>query len=93
HEARFYMAQSAEAMLEAGKRLIIIKENEPHGEFEKIVRERLGIPERTAQRMMQASLKYMSPTLAAKASSLALLGKTKLFELMLEDDEDLAELA
>ena len=32
HETRFYMAQSAEAMLEAGKRLIILKENEPHGE-------------------------------------------------------------
>ncbi|EEV5586337.1 DUF3102 domain-containing protein, partial [Escherichia coli] len=27
HEARFYMAQSAEAMLEAGKRLILLKEN------------------------------------------------------------------
>ncbi|EMB5332155.1 DUF3102 domain-containing protein [Salmonella enterica] len=93
HETRFYMAQSAEAMLEAGKRLIILKENEPHGDFEAIIRNDLGIPERTAQRMMQASLKYLSPKLESKAPALALLGKTKLFELITEDDEDLAELA
>ncbi|KHS67322.1 phage protein [Pectobacterium brasiliense] len=93
HEARFYMAQSAEAMLEAGKRLTILKECEPHGEFEIIVREELGIPERTAQRLMQASIKFMNPQLQAKAPTLALLGKSKLFELMTEDDESLAELA
>jgi hypothetical protein len=93
HEARFYMAQSAEAMLEAGKRLIIIKENEPHGEFTNIVTTRLGLNERTAQLMMKASLKYLSPTLEGKTKSISVLGKTKLFELMTEDDEDLAELA
>ena len=80
HEARFYMAQSAEAMLEAGKRLIILKENEPHGDFVGIVEEQLGLHVRAAQRMMKASLKY-------------LLGKAKLFELVAEDDDDLAELA
>ncbi|PAV03356.1 hypothetical protein CBG25_08090 [Arsenophonus sp. ENCA] len=93
HEARFYMAQSAEAMLEAGKRLIILKENEPYGEFMRIVEENLGLPYRTAARMMQVSIKYLSPALQAKLPSLAALGKTKLFELMTEDDEDLAELA
>ncbi|MBG6240421.1 MAG: DUF3102 domain-containing protein [Candidatus Symbiopectobacterium sp. Clec_Harlan] len=93
HEARFYMAQSAEAMLEAGKRLIIIKENEPHGEFTNIVTTRLGLNERTAQLMMKASLKYLSPTLEGKTKSISVLGKTKLFELMTEDDEDLVALA
>lgn len=93
NEARFYMAQSAEALLEAGKRLILLKENEPHGEFEGVVREQLGLPARTAQRMMVASLKYLSPALQAKAPALALLGKTKLFELMTEGDEELAALA
>ncbi|MGL9774168.1 MAG: DUF3102 domain-containing protein, partial [Sodalis sp. (in: enterobacteria)] len=48
HEARFYMAQSAEAMLEVGKRLIILKENEPHGDFMKIVEGNLGLSYRTA---------------------------------------------
>ncbi|EIC0888424.1 DUF3102 domain-containing protein [Salmonella enterica subsp. enterica serovar Mikawasima] len=93
NETKFYMAQSTEAMLEVGKRLTILKECEPHGEFENIVRNSLGIPERTAQRIMQAALKFLSPTLEAKAPALALLGKTKLFELMTEDDEELAELA
>ncbi|EIF7518049.1 DUF3102 domain-containing protein [Salmonella enterica] len=93
HEARFYMAQSAEAMLEAGKRLVILKENEAHGDFIEIVESQLGLHERAAQRMMKASLKYMSPKLESKATTLSLLGKSKLFELMTEDDEDLAELA
>ena len=93
NEARFYMAQSAEAMLEAGKRLIVLKENEPHGEFEQIVTEQLGLPERTARRMMQAALKFSSPQLESKRPTLAVLGKAKLFELIAEDDEDLASLA
>ncbi|ENU8997865.1 DUF3102 domain-containing protein [Salmonella enterica] len=93
HETRFYMAQSAEAMLEAGKRLVILKENEPHGDFIDIVESQLSLSKRTAQVMMQASLKYLSPKLEPKAPALALLGKTKLFELMTEDDEDLVELA
>ncbi|EEM6320279.1 DUF3102 domain-containing protein [Salmonella enterica] len=93
HETRFYMAQSAEAMLEAGKRLVILKENEAHGDFIEIVESQLGLHERAAQRMMKASLKYMSPKLESKATTLSLLGKSKLFELMTEDDEELAELA
>lgn len=93
HEAKFYMAQSAEAMLEAGKRLLILKENEAHGEFVEIVEEGLGLHVRAAQRMMKASLKYLSPALERKATTLSHLGKAKLFELVSEDDEDLAELA
>lgn len=93
HETRFYMSQSAEAMLEAGKRLVILKENEPHGEFIEIVEGQLSLSKRTAQVMMQASLKYLSPKLESKAQALALLGKTKLFELMTEADEELTALA
>ena len=43
--------------------------------------------------MMQASFKYLSPNLESQAPALALLGKTKLFELITEDDEELAGLA
>lgn len=92
-EARFFMAQSAEAMLEAGKRLIMIKEHEPHGEFVGIVQEELGINERTARLMMQAAVKYMSPKLESKRQTFAVLGKSKLFELLAEDDDELAALA
>lgn len=93
HEARFYMDQSAEAMLEAGKRLLILKENEPHGEFQSIARDELNLEPRIAQKMAQAALKYLSPQLAPNAKALSHLGRTKLYELMLEDDEELAELA
>ncbi|RRW38491.1 DUF3102 domain-containing protein [Ectopseudomonas oleovorans] len=94
-EARFYMGAAAEAMLEAGKRLIQLKENEGHGDFIAICEERLGIQERAAQRMMCAAAKFLqsSPQLAVAASRLAMLGKTKLYDLMLEDDEELTALA
>lgn len=93
HEAQFYMTQSAEAMLEAGKRLIVLKEHEPHGEFTAIVEGQLGMAYRTAHRMMEAAVKYTAPKLQSKLPALAVLGKTKLFELMTEADDDLAALA
>lgn len=93
-ETRFFMGEAAEAMLEAGKRLVLLKEHEQHGEFTRIVEDQLGIPVRTAQQMMQASIKYLStPTLAGKAQTFALLGKSKMFELMTLDDDSLVELS
>lgn len=93
-EACFYMAQSAEAMLEAGKRLILLKENEDHGTFSAIVEEKMGIQPRVARKMMQAAVKYLSnPALAAKTPKLSLLGKSKLYEMMVMDDDDLIQLS
>jgi hypothetical protein len=92
-EARFFMGAAAEAMLELGKRLVQIKENEPHGDFVEIVEHRLGIGMRSAQRAMSAAVKYLSPALGAKATTFALLGKAKLLDLVSESDEDLEELA
>ncbi|WP_051299249.1 DUF3102 domain-containing protein [Marinobacterium litorale] len=91
-EFRFYMAQGAEAMFEMGKRLILLKENEPHGEFTEIVENQFGMSPRTVRVMMQATIKYSSPKLEPKRQALAVLGKTKLFELMVADDEELVEL-
>ncbi|EDL0765657.1 DUF3102 domain-containing protein [Salmonella enterica subsp. enterica serovar Muenchen] len=93
NEARFYMAQSAEAMLEAGKRLVILKENEPYGEFQAIAQNELGLDDRIARKMAQAAVKFLSPKLGDKRKTFSDLGRSKLYELMLEDDEDLAELA
>ncbi|EAR2441482.1 DUF3102 domain-containing protein [Salmonella enterica subsp. enterica serovar Sandiego] len=93
NEARFYMAQSAEAMLEAGKRLVILKENEPYGEFQAIAQNELGLDDRIARKMAQAAVKFLSPKLEDKRKTFSDLGRSKLYELMLEDDEDLAELA
>lgn len=92
-ETQFFMSQSAEAFLQAGKRLLLIREFEPHGEFTNIIQQRLGIELRTAQRMMSAAAKYLSPSLAANATTLSLLGKSKMLDLMSESDDDLVELA
>ncbi|EOZ4487315.1 DUF3102 domain-containing protein [Salmonella enterica subsp. diarizonae] len=93
HEAKFYMDQSTKAMLEAGKRLLILKENEPYGDFQAITRDELNLEPRIAQKMAQAALKFLSPQLEANAKTFSHLGRSKLYELMLEDDEELAELA
>jgi hypothetical protein len=93
NEARFYMVQSAEAMLEAGRRLVVLKENEPHGEFITIVEGQLGLALRTAQLIMKAAVKFLSPQLQANAQTFAHLGKAKLFELIAEDDEELLALS
>ena len=87
-ETKFFLQHSATAMLEAGKRLILIKEHEPHGEFLNTL-EAIGIAERAARKMMQAAYKFCGPNQAKFAA----LGKSKLLELMVEDDEDLAALA
>jgi hypothetical protein len=93
-ECRFYMGQSAEAMLEAGKRLVQIKENEPHGEWTRICEENLGLAARTARTMMQAAVRFLGPDLASKrpAPAVLALGRTKLIELLTQPDDVIEEL-
>ncbi|MGL4674941.1 MAG: DUF3102 domain-containing protein [Wohlfahrtiimonas sp.] len=91
-ETQIFMTQSATAMFEAGKRLVLLKEHEPHGDFINIIEGDLGLSRRTAQVMMQASIRYMSIG-ESKAQALALLGRTKLLELMTQESEDLESLA
>ena len=86
-------AQLTENMLEFGKVLIVIKEHEPHGEFLNILEKDFDLTPRSAQRLMKAAAKFLSPRLQSNATALSHLGKTKLLELMSEDDDDLAELA
>ena len=88
NETKFYLQNAANSMLEAGNRLILLKEHEPHGEFIEAL-EQIGIVPRAAQRMMQAAIKFSGPS----ARALAHLGKTKLLELMVEDDQELESLA
>lgn len=92
NETKFYMSQSAEAMLEAGKRLVLLKEHEEHGNFIKILDQELGLPPRTAQAMMQASVKFLKLE-DSKRQTFADLGRSKLFALMSQDDEKLEALA
>jgi hypothetical protein len=67
-EIRFYQHRTVEAMLELGKRLLILKEVSPHGEFERRA-ELLGFAMSSAQSFMNAARKVSkSPTVGLLAS-------------------------
>lgn len=87
---QFYMRQSAEAMLEAGKLLIQMKENEEHGNWLSLLSE-LGIDETLSKRLRKAAVKFSNSASTHHLISAA-GNKSKLFELMILDDEDIAEL-
>lgn len=89
-EIRFYQRRTVEACLELGKRLLLLKEMTPHGEFKQRL-ELLSFSYRSAARFMQAALK------ASKSATVALLAKQadhsgKFLELITLDDEELTEL-
>lgn len=89
-EIRFYQQRTVEACLEMGKRLLILREMCPHGEFTNRL-EMLGFNQRTAQRFMQAVLKF------SNASATTLLQKvdsqSKLLELITLDDDQIEALS
>ena len=91
-EIRFYQQRTAEACIEMGKRLLILKEICPHGEFANRI-EMLGFQPRMAQKFMQAVLKITQSN-ANSNSLLAAAGtQTKLLELVTLDDDDLEALS
>ena len=90
-EIRFYQRRTVEACLELGKRLLVLRELTPHGEFEQRL-DLLGFADRTARRFMQAAVK------TAKSANLAVLsGQVKsmsaFLELVTYDDDVLESLA
>jgi len=89
-EIRFYQRRTVEAILETGKRLLLLKEMTPHGEFAARA-ELLGFSDRTARRFMQAALK------TAKSAKLAVLSTqikngSAFLELVTHDDDELQAL-
>ncbi|UZR27460.1 hypothetical protein [Methylococcus mesophilus] len=88
-EIRFLLNQSAEAMLEAGRRLIQIKDREPRGEFMDAV-QKIGIDQFVASKLIRAARKFSN--LRSNANLMA-LGKTKLIELAVLDEDEIDELA
>lgn len=90
-EIRFYQRRTVEAILETGKRLLVLKEMTPHGEFQQRV-EMLGFTDRTARRFMQAAAK------TAKSANLAVLSTqvkngSAFLELVTHDDDTLKSIA
>lgn len=70
-----------------GAGLLLLKEQCPHGEFMERC-ERLGVIDRMARKLMRSALKFSNrPT----SADLAKLGKSKLFELLVLDDEETEE--
>lgn len=88
NEIRFYQRRTVEACLELGKRLLLLKEITPHGEFAGRI-ESLGFARTSAFRFMQAASK------TAKSSKLELLsGQIKSVSAFLElvtTDDDVLE--
>ena len=90
-EIRFYQKQTVMALLETGKRLLILKQLTAHGEFQQRV-DLLGFNYRTAQRFMAAASK------TAKSDTVSLLStqvkSCKAFlELITHDDDVIDALA
>ena len=88
-EIRFYQRRTVEACIELGKRLLVLKELTPHGEFEKRV-DLLGFTKFTAWRFMSAAAK------TAKSLNLQLLSTqvksmSAFLELVTHDDDTLEE--
>jgi len=87
---RFYQQRTAEACLELGKRLVLLKEASLHGEFKPRL-ELLGIEYAAANRFMAVATKF------SKVATLQLLkganNRAKLLELLVLDNEEVAELA
>ena len=90
---RLKFREAQEAFFEFGRVLVVLKEHMPHGKFQETVKSEFGISPESARKMIQATVKFCSPQLLKAQPKLLTLGKSKLFELMTEDDEDLQELA
>ncbi|WP_443092543.1 DUF3102 domain-containing protein [Basfia succiniciproducens] len=82
-----------ESMLEFGRVLIILKEHMVHGKFQETLEHEFDVTPRAAQKFMQATLKFCGEGLQNTTPKLVQLGKSKLLELVTQDDDDLKELA
>ena len=85
------MRRSVEACLEVGRGLSALKAACPHGSFMARL-DVLGIESRVAQRFMQSAVKFSNAALTTHLTK-AIGNQTKLFEMLVLDDEEIEELA
>ena len=88
-EVGHHLGQGVLAMLEAGKRLILLKEHETHGAWMPLL-ERIGIGQSVASKMMMAARKFLAGPNSELVPNLD--SPTKVYELAMLDDDDLEEL-
>lgn len=89
-KTREALERGARAMVDAGRYLVTIKELVEHGEWLKSL-ERIGLPPRGAQRLMQASVKFLASPGSQKVLE-ATGNKAKALELLILDDDELEQL-
>lgn len=87
---RFYQQRTAEACIELGKRLLLLKETCSHGDFKPRL-ELLGIEYTAAKRFMAVAAKFSKGATSHLLKVAASQGKV--IELLVLDDEEVAELA
>ena len=93
-EARAHIESSAMSMLEAGKRLALLRAKEEHGEFLKCLK-RIGVPQSTAYMMINAADKFLDDRGRSKFEinpnfrTFGNLGVSKIYELATLDVEDI----
>ena len=87
------MRKTVEGMFELGCALIVLKEHTEHGRFLGIAKEQFGIGKNEAARLMAATQRFATPQMQKAAPKLMDLGKSKLLELLVEEDVTLIGLA
>lgn len=83
------MRRSVEACLEVGRGLVVLKEACQRGQFMARL-DVLGIEQRVANRFMQSAMKFSKWTSTSTLESIG--SQTKLFEMLVLDDEQIEEL-
>ncbi|MBQ5174095.1 hypothetical protein C6378_01595 [Acinetobacter pittii] len=91
-EIRFYQRRSVEDVLELGKRLLLLKEMTPHGEFSNRI-QLLGFSVRLSQKFMQAARKFCKSENFSHLKNLTSINQGKFLELVVLDDDEIQELA
>lgn len=90
---RHAVRQTLEGMFELGRALIVLKEHTEYGRFESIVKEQFGLGKAETSRLMNATKRFATPQMQKAAPKLMDLGKSKLLELLVEEDVTLVGLA
>ena len=85
--------QTMEGMFELGRALIVLKEHTEHGRFMEIVKSQFGLGIAETSRLMSATRRFATPQMQKALPKLMDLGKSKLLELLVEEDVTLTGLA
>ncbi|MFU8616511.1 hypothetical protein [Neisseria sp. LACPHL-SPEC-2024-00856] len=90
--AKLATRKTMEGMFELGQALIVLKEHMTWKQFADVC-EVLGMSVRAAQQLVQATQRFATPQMQKAAPKLMDLGKSKLLELLVEEDVTLVGLS